>query len=171
MGRYIGEVKDTIIDLDGNIIEERDWSPNTICDGLGIMVACLLKQHAGYDQSLYWAVGSGNNWDAENPPAPSKSDTKLANEIGRKAISPSNIQFVDGSGIATLEPTNRLLITQTFEYGECNGNWMEMAIVGGNATITKDTGLLVNHKTHKLVEKNVNRKIERQVRFTFRQEV
>lgn len=168
----IGEVRDVVKDINGNIIEVRDWSRNSITDGLGILVASIFKQHDGITPNLYWAIGSGDDdWDTENPPKPSRADSSLVHEIGRKAIDFHNIKFVDNNGRESEAPTNRILISQTFLTDECNGKWMEMAIFGGNATDELGSGIMINHKTHGLVTKDTNKVIERQIRFTFRQEV
>jgi hypothetical protein len=168
---FKGEVRDIIKDKYGNVIETTEWSCNTICDGLGILIAALLKGQSGYGTGVYWAVGAGNGWDIKNPPSPSKSDTRLVAEIGRKAISTSNISFLDINGNVTATPTNQILITASFGTNECNGDWMEMGIFSGNATATLNSGTMINHKTHKLTLKDTDRIIDRQVRFTFRQEV
>lgn len=168
----IGEVRDIIKDTNGNILEDRPWSRNSITEGLGILVASLFKQHDGMTPNLYWAIGSGGgDWDIDNPPKPSMADSVLEHEIGRKAIDFHNIKFVDASGKESEAPTNRILITLTFLADECNGQWMEMGIFGGNATQSMGSGIMINHKTHKAIVKDTNKVIERQIRFTFRQEV
>lgn len=165
----IGELRDIIKDANtGEIIEVHEWEKNIIVKDIGILVACLMKGHPGYSGMLYWAVGSGlGTWDNMNPPLPSADDHKLVNEIGRKAIPSASISFVDANGNVSASPTNRLLITLSFGENDCNGEWREMMIVGGNATSTKDSGVAINHKTHQFIGKTTNVTVDRQIRFTF----
>ena len=168
-GYSIGEIQDTIIDATtGEIVEVRPWEKNVIVTDLAKLLASLLKMHPGYSGILYWAVGSGlAGWDVLNPPAPSAGDTKLVNEIGRKAIPTSAIKFLDASNNVSAIPTNKLLIELTFTEADCNGSWKEFAIIGGNATTTKDSGVLINHKTHAHIGKTSNMIVDRKMRFTF----
>jgi hypothetical protein len=161
----IGEFRDVIRYKDGRI-EERPWQRNLIVNDIIKAISCSLKGDAGIK---YWAIGKGlDTWDDVTPPVPVATDVLLVDEIGRKALTAGSFQYVDGSGVVSVTITNRLLITVTFGYDECNGNWREFAIVGGStATATEDTGILLNHKTHGLIVKTSSMEIERQIRFTF----
>ncbi|MDF2615496.1 MAG: hypothetical protein K0Q47_151 [Sedimentibacter sp.] len=160
-----GEFRDVIRYKDGRI-EERPWQRNLIVNDIIKAIACALKGDAGIK---YWAIGKGlDSWDDVTPPAPAATDSQLVQEIGRKALTSGSFQYVDGSGNVSTPMTNRLLITVTFGYEECNGNWREFSIVGGSsATATLNTGVLLNHKTHGLIVKTNSMEIERQIRFTF----
>ncbi len=161
----VGEFRDIIRHKDGKV-ETTDWNKNLIVDDIIRAIACALKGDAGIK---YWAIGSGlSDWDDVNPPAATASDVELVTEIGRKALTSGAFQYVDGSGNPTASITNRILITLTFTYDECNGNWREFSIIGGsNATASADTGICLNHKTHGLIVKTSSMEIERQIRFTF----
>ena len=161
---FKGEFRDIITYADGTV-EVTDWSRNTIVNDVTKAIAYALAQKGG---ATFWAVGKGlETWDNVNPPSPNATDNVLTSEIGRKAISASNIVFLNDSGSVSSTPTNVIQITVTFGANECNGSWREFAIVGGNATASANTGILINHKTHALIQKDSNMQIERQMRFTF----
>lgn len=160
------EVIDKVIHADGRVEEFTYY--NTVVDSCSKLIACLMKGQAGYNGILYWAVGSGDSsWSNSNPPSPSTSTTKLVNEIGRKRIDPNNIVFIDANNNVTQNITNRLQISITFEEGEMNGEWREFGLFGGNATGTKDTGIMINHKIHPLIYKTSGIRVERTIRLTF----
>ena len=162
----IGEYTDTIYHADGRV--EVLESRNTIINDIGKLIACLFKGQSGYSGLTYWAIGSGaDSWDNVNPTPATPSDTGCVNEIGRKAIPPSAIKFIDSANAETNTVTNRLQITLTFTENECNGVWREFAIYGGNATATKGSGIAINHKNHGIMVKTNTMVIERQIRFTF----
>lgn len=165
-GTIIGEFKDTIY-IDGKLAEIREGR-NTIVNSIGKLIACLFKSQAGYTGLGYWAVGSGvDTWDAVNPPVATVTDTGCTNEIGRKAITTSNIKFLDASNLETASITNKIQITVTFTENDCNGVWREFSIFGGNATTTRGSGIPINHKTHGVMVKTSSMVVERQIRFTF----
>jgi hypothetical protein len=98
-------------------------------------------------------------------PDPKRTDTKCVSEIYRKAI--QSIDYLDVNGNVTAVPTNVIEVTATFNKDEAVGSWREFAIVGGNATATKDTGININYKTHGLIEKTNEMTVTRKIRFTF----
>lgn len=162
----IGEFTDTIYHADGRV--EKIEGRNTIINDIGKLIACLFKGQGGYNGLGYWAIGSGSDgWDLQNPPSASPTDTGCINEIGRKAITPTNIKFIDAENRETGSVTNRLQITVTFTENECNGVWREFAIFGGNATSTLKSGIAINHKNHATMVKTNSMVVERQIRFTF----
>lgn len=163
---FIGEYTDTIYHADGTV-EVREGR-NTIVNGIGKLIACLLKKHEGYSGLGYWAVGSGSEgWDNQSPTPAQPTDTKCTAEIGRKVINPSDIKFLDESNRETETVTNKIQVTVTFAEGDCNGTWREFALFGGNATSAKDSGIAINHKTHPIMVKTSSMVVERKIRFTF----
>lgn len=161
-----GEFRDTIYYADGSV-EVTEWNRNLIVTGINNLIAALFKGQSGYSGIGYWAIGSGQaSWDTslQNPTA---SGTKLVTEFARKAIPASAITFLTSSDTVSSTVTNRLQITLTFEESEANGSWREFGIFGGNATATKDSGIMINHKTHSIIPKSNSMRIERQIRFTF----
>lgn len=161
----VGQFKDKVFDATtGEFLYETDWSKNTIVNGLNKAIA---YSFAGMGGLTYWAVGSGeSSWDISQP-TPSATDTQLTNEIGRKIIPASAFAFLDRDGQVTNTPTNVLQITLTFGANECNGNWREFAIYGGNATNQLGSGVMINHKIHALQTKTTSIQIQRQIKFTF----
>jgi len=161
----MGQFKDKVYDIEtGELIKETEWSKNTIVNGFNKAIAYAFSGMGGL---TYWAVGSGeSSWDS-NQPTPSATDTQLTNEIGRKVIPASSFAFLDRDGQVTNTPTNVLQITLTFGANECNGNWREFAIYGGNATNQLGSGVMINHKIHTLQTKTTSVQIQRQIKFTF----
>lgn len=159
----IGEFRDIIRHADGTV-EVTPWTRNTIVTDINKAIAYALAQKGG---ATYWAVGSGEEaWDTSSH-SPSVSDTRLTKEIGRKLIPSSAIKFLDEFGAETSAITNTIQITLTFGVEELNGKWREFAIVGGNATASVNTGILINHKVHGVINKTNTMEIERQMKFTF----
>lgn len=164
-GSIIGEFTDTITYADGT--KEVREGHNLIVNDIGKLIACLFKRHAGYTGLTYWAIGSGlDSWDNQTI-NPTVNDTRLQTEHFRKAIPLENIKFINESGEPVDEVTNRIAITLTFATDEANGKWREFSIFGGNATTSLNTGLMINHKIHKILTKDDTMTIERQIRFTF----
>lgn len=139
---------------------------NTVVTTFLNLVTCLLKNQSGYSGIQYWAVGSGaTSWDTTLP-APAVSSTKLTAEIGRVALTSSNIKFLNSSFAEVSTPTNILQIKKTFSESMCNGVWREFGIFGGNATTTKDSGIMINKRNHGVITKTSELSIERTLRFT-----
>ena len=160
------KVIDKIIYADGR--EEIREYYNTVVDDCSKLIACLMKAQSGYSGITYWAVGSGaSSWDNANPPAPAVSDAKLTTETFRKAVTSSNIKFLDASNAETSTVTNKLQIKVTFSETEANGELREFALFGGNATATANSGLMINRKTHGLIYKTSGMRLERTIRLIF----
>ena len=164
-GSVIGEFTDTITYKDGS--KEVREGQNIIVNDIGKLIACLFMRKAGYQGLTYWAIGSGQDeWDNMDKNA-IVTDSRLETEIFRKAIPQENIKFLDEYGEPTEEVTNKISISLTFATNEANGKWREFSIFGGNANTSPNTGLMINHKIHKILTKDDTMTIERQIRFTF----
>ena len=165
INNVVGQFKDKVYDATtGEFLYETDWSKDTIVNGLNRAIAYAF---AGMGGLSYWAVGSGASiWDTSLP-SPSVTDTQLVNEIGRKVIPASAFAFLDSEGRVSATPTNVLQITLTFGAGDCNGEWREFSIYGGNATSSLGSGIMINHKTHALLVKTDTIQVQRQIKFTF----
>lgn len=165
-----GEYKDTIKYKDGTV-EVREGH-NLIVNGIFKLITSLLSAKGGYTGLQYWAVGEGlSSWNSDAPPQPSENDIKLVKEIGRKALDPSSITWVNERGENSVTPTNRLKVSVTFGYNECAGNWREFGLFGGNATGSADSGIMINHKNHGLIVKTSEMEINREIIFTFTKSV
>lgn len=160
------EVIDKIIYPDGRTETRRYF--NTVVDDCSKLIACLMKLQAGYTGIGYWAVGSGlTSWSNSTPPAPATTDTKLTTETYRKAITASDMVFLDTNNVETATVTNKIQIKVTFLEAEANGELREFALFGGNATATLNSGVMINRKTHGLIYKTSGTKLERTIRLVF----
>lgn len=160
------QVIDTITHLDGRV-EKREYF-NTVVNDCSKLIACLMKGQGGYTGVKYWAVGSGSSsWNNASLPSPNVADTKLLTETFRKEILPANITFLDDSDKPTENVTNKIQISITFTENEANGELREFGLYGGNATTTKDSGLLINRKIHPLIYKTSGMVVERVIRIVF----
>lgn len=159
-----GEIIDRIHYKDGRV-EER-VGHNLVVNSFLNLVMSLLKQQSGYKGIQYWAVGSGaSSWDSSMP-SPEITATKLTAELGRVAISTSEIKFLTPEYEESPTPTNILQISHTFGPTDCNGVWREFGIFGGNATSAKDSGVMINKRHHAVITKTEEMTIERIMRFT-----
>lgn len=159
-----GEIIDTIHYKDGRV--EKRVGHNLVVNNFLKLVMSLLKGETGYKGIQYWAVGSGaSSWD-NSMPSPSIDSTKLTAELGRVAITAGEIKFLTPEYKVSSVPTNIIQITHTFGPSDCNGVWREFGIFGGNATATKDSGLMINKRHHAIITKTEEMTIERVMRFT-----
>lgn len=88
-------------------------------------------------------------WNLQDPPTESLTDTKLVGEFFRKRFTSWCFEAADGS--ETTELTNILKLTTTFLENEANGPITEMGLYGGdaqdwNSGSGKDSGYLFNSK-------------------------
>lgn len=165
---FTGEITDIINYVDTGVVEVREKSFNVVVNDISKLIAALMKGQSGYTGISYWAVGSGlDTWDNSNPPLPNVTDVSLVNEIYRKVIPASAFSFLDSNGNTTTSVTNTIQITLLFTESEANGFLREFALYGGNATATKGSGIIINHKTHGLIYKTNNMTLERIMKFTF----
>mgnify|MGYP000851158008 CR=1 FL=1 len=114
----------------------------------------------------YIAVGTGDPvWDILNPPAPTKDQTVLENELERTLITTAT--FIDSEGQPTGTPTNVVDFIATFGTGEAVGPWTEVGLFGGDASATVDSGLLVSVLNFPVKSKLTNETISWRFRYTF----
>lgn len=127
---------------------------NVIVNTASVLIARLLKDNTEPPTGIsFLAVGSGNDaWDPFNPPAPTTSQTLLESEMFRTSISAST--FVDPQ---TAEPTsvftNIVDYATTFSESQAVGPIMELALFGGDATSTPNTGTMINWRTFPVINK------------------
>ena len=162
--KMTGQITDRIF-KNGVLVEERVGHNLVVNTALNLIMA-LLKRQSGYSGIQYWAVGSGaSSWDS-GLPSPTAGDTRLTAEIGRVAISPSEIVFLNGNLQVSSTPTNIIQITHTFGVNDCNGKWREFGIFGGNATASANSGIMINKRNHEVITKTSEMTVERVMRFT-----
>jgi len=150
-----GEYRIVLRDRDGRVVEQRTGS-NIIVNSASVLIARLLKDnHEPNGGITYLAVGTGaSGWNLQNPPQPTTSQTKLENEIARKAFTTEDVTFVDpDTGDPTEVPTNVVDFTATFGETEAVGPLVEMGLFGGDATDMVDSGTEVNYRTFPVLNK------------------
>jgi len=150
-----GEFWVRLKDKSGAILEERHGN-NIIVNSASVLIARLLKDNSEPIGGItYLAMGTGAvGWNLQNPPQPTTSQTKLENEIARKAFTTEDVTFVDPeTGDPTLVPTNVLDFTATFAETEAVGPLVEMGLFGGDATDLLDSGTQVNYRTFPVLNK------------------
>ena len=163
--KMTGYIKDTIHHLDSGEVEVREGH-NLVVTSFTKLVMALLGRTTGQKGASYWAVGSGSStWD-DNPVQPILSETKLTSELGRKEIPADAFAFLDADGNKVSEPTNRLQITLSFGSADCNGEWREFGIFGGDATSAMNTGIMINKRHHAVLTKTQDMVVERVMIFT-----
>lgn len=140
--------------------EEKFVSHNLIVVGFGLLVASLLKGDSTYGFPIqYWAVGEGEGdfWDDLSVEArQSKSQfalTQLYNETFRVGVS---IIFIDSnSDPVSPGPSNRIEVQATFG-PDVIGPLREFGIFGGDASTTLNSGIMIDHKSHTVINVNNN---------------
>lgn len=148
------------------VLVEEIVGHNLVVSSFLKLIMCLLKQENGYSGIQYWAVGSGaSSWDS-NTPNPTLDSTGLTAELGRSAINKDNIIFLNSNYEKSNTPTNIIQVSHTFGTSECNGVWREFGLFGGNATASKDTGIMINKRHHAIITKTNEMSVERIMRFT-----
>jgi hypothetical protein len=164
------------IDGETRLVQE---GRNLIVDSAYKVVAAAMKLDP--DHQLWWAVGDGNTvdtatWDAgvlDLSISPDAADTQLLQEIFRKQILPSDMIFVDDDDNESGVPTNRIQITLLLEEDEPTNDpdeeifLREWGIFGGYATVTPNSGTLLNRKVHVTYEKRIYSQLTRVLRLTF----
>lgn len=151
-GEYWIKSKDSIT----GEVREIYHGHNIIVNSASVLIARLLKDNHEPDGGItYLAVGSGaSGWDLQNPPQPTNTQTKLNNEIARKAFTTEDVTFVDpDTGDPTVVPTNVLDFTATFAETEAVGPLVEMGLFGGDASDLTDSGTMVNFRTFPVLNK------------------
>lgn len=163
------EVIDEAVYADGTKELLRPIDHNLVVNNCSVLLASLIKAHnVGVGTQLWWAVGTGSGWSDLLLPSPALTNTALTNEIYRKVIPFSNIDFLTSSNAVTATPTNRLQITLTFNTDEANANLMEFAIFGGpTVSGAANSGIMINHKIHNTIAKTSAFSLSRTLRLTF----
>lgn len=142
-------------DKEGIVLAERH-NNNIIVNSASVLIARLLKDNNEPSGGItYLAMGTGGvGWNLQNPPQPTTTQTKLENEIARKAFTTEDVTFIDPeTGDPTIVPTNVIDFTATFAETEAVGPLVEMGLFGGDATDLLDSGSEVNYRTFPVINK------------------
>jgi len=133
-------------------VEVRDLGKNVITNSASVLLARLIKDNQEPAHGAFaLAVGLGAiGIDPLNPPPATASQTALANELTRKQF--QSVNFISG-GVVSASPTNVIDLTTFFNESEAVGGLTEMGLVGGDATLTANTGTLINYRTFPIINK------------------
>ena len=113
--------------------------------------------------SLFVAVGAGQpEWDDALPEC-DLAMRQLASEVGRKAVPPEAIAYLDENDAIVATPTPRLQVVATFGENEVVGTLREYGLFGGDAAVAANTGDLLAYYVHEQVEKRVGTTLVRRI--------
>jgi hypothetical protein len=150
---------DTLVNLStGERTIIHDGDHNLITIGFGYLVAALLKGDATYGFPLsYWAVGSGEGdfWDdLSTEVRQGKSIFALEQLYNETYRVPINVTFIDDNDDPVSPgPTNRIEVQAVFGV-DVVGALREFGIFGGDASAALNSGILIDHKAHTVI--NIN---------------
>jgi hypothetical protein len=133
-------------------VEQRDLGKNIITNAASVLLARLMKDNTEPAHGAFaLAVGlGGGGWDVLNPPPATAAQTQLNNELTRKTF--QSVNFISGLNVSAT-PTNVIDLTTFFNESEAVGSLLEMGLVGGDATLTPNTGTLINYRTFPVINK------------------
>jgi hypothetical protein len=156
---YHGHISMKVFNNDGALIHSYE-SPNVIVNSASVLMARLLKDPSEPSTGgiTHLAVGvGGSEWDTQNPPVPTTSQTSLVNELFRKPVSRSVfINPEDGSEAGEGVYTNVVDYTFHFKESEAAGALVEMGLFGGDASLARGTGTMVNYRTFPVLNKSTS---------------
>jgi len=135
--------------------EVYSWGrPNVIVNTASILVARLLKDSTEPTGGItFLAVGTGDpSWDLQDPPAPTTNQVQLESELLRIPVT-SSTYINPEDGTESVDPTNIVDYAFNFQESDAVGALVEMGLYGGDASVGKDTGTLVNYRTFPVLNK------------------
>ena len=112
-------------------VQDQRHIKNLVVWDASILIARLLKDNIEAPHGAFClAVGTGDSgWNLQSPPAPTKTQRALYNEIGRKRFETTT--FINAAGLPVAYPTNVVDYTTVFSESECVAPLCEMGILGG----------------------------------------
>lgn len=171
--KIIGTWRDILVFNDGHQEfgehGEFEWGFNQIQNSFATLLATWARAETGYDRIGFIGIGSGLvSWDT-TPPAQPYSNTTLTTEVFRKAIPQLDIDYIDPiTNISTGgTPSSKIEITYTLGTSEANFDLREFGLFGGTATISFDSGQMVNWVVHSKITKDSSFEIHRRIRLQF----
>jgi len=164
-----GRYRDVVTDARGARLFAMPWRSNLLVDGAFTLIATLLKREPGAEGILFWAVGAGRAaWD-ESLPAPTPWTSSLVEEVGRLAVPPDAIAFVDERGADLKEPSPNLELELVFEWPEQQMTLREFGLFGGAATAEPGSGVMINHVVHERIDLQPRQRLTRELRLSLAQ--
>lgn len=158
--QYRGAVEGEYLDVLTNVKtgeQQVFHGRNIIVSDFSRLMAGLLSGEGGYSGITYWTVGQGEgvSWDTltvtQRQAKSISSLTTLYNEITRVA---AGLNYLDAYDVVTATVTGKLEITATFG-ATVSGYLREFALFGANATVTINSGIMVNHRAHAVIGLNI----------------
>jgi hypothetical protein len=151
------EIIDKITTVEGTVLKEIYHGSNAIVQGFGQVVAALLKGDPFFGIGIhFFSVGTGEaTWDFlstdERQALSLFNLVQLYHEIARAA---PEIVYIDNANLVVNPgPTNRIEIRATFGPSVV-GPIREFGLFGGDATTVLDSGIMITHKAHAVI--NIN---------------
>ena len=161
-------------------IEKRDWKTNQIQDSSSLMIATFLAgghiiPFSAFTPINFIALGTGaSDWD-DDPSNIIKpyNNTTLVDEASitnsRISVAPNDFSYLDTNGgvLNPVNPSNKIKLVVTIPLTSGLGNLREFGLFGGDATINKDSGIMLNWIDHPLIVKDNHLIIDREIILTF----
>lgn len=172
--RIKGEWWDDFEEYDPNTgLLLRKWSTppktNIKMDRVAELMAALMANETVLISGgiLQHAQGRGDGlWNEPTIPAVTTSDLTLVDEAGRKV--PSSIVFLDLTDTPVAVVTNKIRISTTLLTTDLVGVTIrEQALFGGDATVTIDSGFIINVIRHAPIFKGGSSQLTRNIKLTF----
>lgn len=161
--------RDYIIYGNGVVIDT-GWESNQPQDAQALLTMQLyMESLVGSTSTVggiqYMAFGQGDvSWDTVAPTL-DPTDTTLLSELGRVAISRSDMVYLDPSDDSESEtPTRKVQIEVFIPAGVGTGDWREFCLYGGNASDTLDSGIMINWFNHAVINKTDDVAIQRTIK-------
>lgn len=121
-----GRVRLLTLDLDGHLLDEREWRNVITTAGKQAILHLLGNDGAVTVGAQYLAVGTGAG-------TPAASDTALFSELARNPITQATVS------------SGNLLLQTYFTSLQANGSWTEAGLFGAGASGIINSGTLFGH--------------------------
>jgi hypothetical protein len=160
-----GMYRDVLLDGAGRIIWDRGWRRNVIVtDARRLLAGFLHGSPTAVDPIRGLRVGTGlAQWDAQGPPAPSSSQAALVTPVFTLPVGPKlTIDYLDGAGNPSVNPTNRLQVFATFDANVPSTTPVTLREFGLVARLS-GSDVLINYRTHQAIAKNPSSTLERTI--------
>lgn len=163
-----GRYRDVVVDRHGHVAVDTGWRSNVIAGTTWPVVTALLRNDPAIRGLLFCAVGAGEAaWD-EVAPAARSTTTRLRAEHDRRVLGAETFAYLDARGLPAPRPTDRLEVTTLFSWAGEPRVLREFGLFGGDATVSRDSGYLINYVIHPRIDVRAGATLTRRVRFTLR---
>lgn len=147
-----GRGRADIVGFDGEV-EHRGWTTNLVTRaGLDHLGELLIGASGG---PIAWmAFGRGRpEWDAASPPA----------DLARRALDDEVVRLpLDVRGRLRFDVATRTIRAQvTLGPGQATGQLREVGLFAGRASARQDSGVMINHLVHDVVDKDPDQSLRR----------